>query len=134
MKKRYIVLLLATLLGVGGLSACTDPDSGTVTDSFAEEEFLEEHDWNEVQIVDIRTPEEYQEAHLDGAVNIDFYEPTFAQELDQLNKDEEILVYCRSGNRTGQTVELLKELGFTKIIDAGPIENAANLTDIEVIQ
>lgn len=132
--KRILLLLIAGLLASMGVTACTDPDAGTATDSFAEEEFLEDHDWSEVQIVDIRTPEEYGEAHLKDAVNIDFYEPTFAQELDQLDKDREILVYCRSGNRTGQTVELLKELGFTKIIDAGPIENAANLTDIEVIQ
>ena len=72
---------------------------------------------DELQLVDVRTPEEYAAGHLEGAKLIDFYEEGFSQELEQLDKKRPVLVYCASGNRSGKTAVLLGEMGFKKIYD-----------------
>ncbi len=68
-------------------------------------------------ILDVRTPEEFAEGHLDGAVMIDFYDADFAEQLAGLDPDVPYLLYCRSGNRSGQTIEVMRELGFTDVAD-----------------
>lgn len=72
-----------------------------------------------LQILDVRTPEEYAEGHLDGSTMIDFYEPDFADRIGALDPDEPYLIYCRSGNRSGQTRELMEQLDFTDVRDVG---------------
>jgi len=66
-------------------------------------------------ILDVRTPEEYAEGHIEGAVNMDFYHPGFQVELNKLDKTKTYLVYCRTGNRSGQAFELMKEQRFTEV-------------------
>lgn len=68
-----------------------------------------------VTVIDVRTPEEFAEGHVDGAELIDFYEPTFAERIAELDRSREYLVYCRSGNRSGQAVELMEQLGFGQV-------------------
>lgn len=70
-----------------------------------------------ITVIDVRTPEEFGAGHLDGATMIDFYADTFADEISELDPDETYLVYCRSGNRSGQTAAMLAELGFAQIYD-----------------
>lgn len=66
-------------------------------------------------ILDVRTPSEFAEGHIKGAINIDFYSETFRDELDVLNKTKIYFVYCRSGNRSGQAMEIMKSLGFSTV-------------------
>lgn len=68
-------------------------------------------------ILDVRTLEEFDEGHLDGATMIDFYRADFAEQIEGLDKDVPYLLYCRSGNRSGQTRALMEELGFTDVAD-----------------
>lgn len=68
-------------------------------------------------ILDVRTQEEFDEAHIDGAVMLDFYRDDFAEELAQLDPDVPYVLYCRSGNRSGSTRALMDELGFTSVED-----------------
>lgn len=68
-------------------------------------------------VLDVRTPEEFAERHLDGAIMIDFYEEDFATQLAQLDPTAAYLLYCRSGNRSGQTAKLMEQLGFTDVAD-----------------
>ncbi len=68
-------------------------------------------------LLDVRTKEEYTEGHLEGAINIDFHDPAFSSHLQQLDKTVPYFVYCRSGNRSGQTVSLMKKSGFTSIYE-----------------
>lgn len=68
-------------------------------------------------VLDVRTPPEFTQAHLPGAVNVDFYGPTLREDLAALDQDAPVLLYCRSGNRSGNLHGLLAELGFSDVVD-----------------
>jgi rhodanese-related sulfurtransferase len=72
-------------------------------------------------ILDIRTPEEFAAGKIEGSINIDFYASDFRQQLDALDKDTHYLVYCNSGNRSGQSLSDFRDLGFTQVdnLDTG---------------
>lgn len=72
---------------------------------------------DELVILDVRTPEEFAEGHLEGATMIDFYRDDFADQIAGLDPDVPYLIYCRSGNRSGQTAALMTELGFSDVAD-----------------
>lgn len=69
------------------------------------------------QLIDVRTPEEYDEGRLKGAKNIDWRASDFADQVSKLNKNAPVLVYCLGGGRSKAAAEKLEELGFTTIYD-----------------
>ena len=71
----------------------------------------------ELVVLDVRTPEEFAEGHLEGAVLVDFYDADFAEQLTALDPEVPYLVYCRSGNRSGQTLSIMQDLGFESAVD-----------------
>ena len=72
-------------------------------------------------LVDVRTPGEYAEGHIPGAINIP-NESIGEEEIPLLpDKNQRILIYCRSGGRSGQTRKKLEKLGYTDILDFGGI-------------
>ena len=118
--KKVMPLLLAALLLVG----CAAPAEGnsyrqiSMTDAVA---MMEEE--TGYIILDVRTPEEFAEKHIPGAVNIP-NETIETAEIPELpNKDQLILVYCRSGNRSKQASEKLAALGYTNIVEFGGIND-----------
>ncbi len=66
-------------------------------------------------VVDVRTPREFEAFHLDNAIMIDYYSPTFKQDLAKLSKKQPILLYCRTGRRSGEALQMMKEMGYTKV-------------------
>ena len=68
-------------------------------------------------IIDVRTPQEFEGGHLKGARNIDFYDTAFEHTLSTLDTNAPYSIYCRSGNRSGQALELMESLGFTDVLD-----------------
>ncbi|HEX5771949.1 MAG TPA: rhodanese-like domain-containing protein [Nocardioidaceae bacterium] len=72
-------------------------------------------------VIDVRTPAEFAAGHVDGSENIDVSAGSFEQQVEQLDKDEEYVVYCQSGNRSAQAADTMAELGFTEIVDGGGI-------------
>jgi len=70
-----------------------------------------------VSIVDIRTPQEFDSGHIKGAANIDWYERSFKDLIQEIPKDKPIAIYCRSGNRTSKAANLLQSLGFKEIVN-----------------
>ena len=74
-------------------------------------------------ILDVRTPEEFADKHIPGAVNIP-NETIGTDEIPELpDKDQLILVYCRSGNRSKQASEKLAALGYTNVVEFGGIND-----------
>ena len=68
-----------------------------------------------VQIIDVRTLAEYKASHIKEAKLIDFYNKNFIDNISQLNKTDTYLLYCRSGNRSGKTLNIMKKIGFNKV-------------------
>ena len=68
-------------------------------------------------IIDVRTPEEYAEGHIQGALNINVKSESFVTEIENLSKSDTLLVYCRSGRRSLYASQVMVSFGFQKIYD-----------------
>ena len=66
-------------------------------------------------IIDVRTPEEFAEEHIEDAINIDYRSETFQDELSQLDKNKTYLIYCRTGGRSGNALDMMAELDFSEV-------------------
>lgn len=69
------------------------------------------------QLVDVRTSDEFNKDHLKGAVNYDIYESNFETNLNKLDKNKPVFVYCYSGGRSSQAANTLKKKGFKTVYD-----------------
>lgn len=75
--------------------------------------FINLYETSEYTLIDIRTLEEINKGKIKNtALEIDFYAETFKNDINSLDKSKKYLVYCRSGNRSGKTMSLMKELNF----------------------
>ena len=114
--KRIIPILMALLL----LSGCATQSAKKTYRQITMEEavtMLEEE--TGYTILDVRTAQEYSEKHIPGAINI-ANESIGTEDIPELpDKDQLILVYCRSGNRSKQASEKLVKLGYTNIVEIG---------------
>ena len=139
--RRSLALVVLFLLGLGTVAACgsgstatattehSETIAGTVPDEASGVRLVAPATADEIRtdppaglvILDVRTPEEFAEGHIEGATMLDFYEPDFAAEVAELDPEQPYVLYCRSGNRSGQTATLMAELGFTDVaeVDGG---------------
>ncbi|MCO8128001.1 rhodanese-like domain-containing protein [Acidimicrobiia bacterium EGI L10123] len=70
-------------------------------------------------VIDVRTPEEFEAGHLEGAVLIDVTSPDFEAQVAELDRDQPYVLYCRSGNRSVTARQVMSDLGFTDVADIG---------------
>ena len=82
-------------------------------------------DRDDLTVIDVRTPAEFAEGHLADAELVDIYEAAFRDEIDGLDRDGSYVLYCRSGNRSGQAAAFMQELGFAEVYDAGALADLA---------
>lgn len=72
----------------------------------------------EMQLLDVRTPEEFAEGHIEGAINIDFLNANFSEQIiAQLKKEIPVYLYCRSGGRSAKAMLVLRDLGFQTVYE-----------------
>jgi len=71
----------------------------------------------DVQLVDVRTPEEYKEGYIKNSQNIDYNSPTFDEDIIKLDKTKPVILYCKSGKRSAKCSEKLIKAGFEKIYE-----------------
>lgn len=84
-------------------------------------------------VLDVRTQGEYTAGHLDGAALLDLNSGQLQAALPQLDPDATYVVYCRSGNRSGQAVSLMEDAGFTDVTDLGSMSRASTATGLAVV-
>jgi phage shock protein E len=101
-------------------SACSSSDTAAV-ETVEADQAVEIIESGERTVIDVRTPAEYAAGHVEGSENIDVSSATFEQQLDGLDKDEEYVLYCQSGNRSATAADKMADLGFTNVLDAGGI-------------
>lgn len=118
--KRMIPFLMALLL----LAGCgAQSEESTYRQINAEEAAAMMEEERGYIILDVRTAEEYSEKHIPGAINVP-NETIGSEDISELpDKEQLILVYCRSGNRSKQASEKLVKLGYANIVEFGGIHD-----------
>lgn len=110
------LLILSSFVALVG--ACgTDEEAGVRVVSTESAHDLFENPPADLVVLDVRTPEEFAEAHLEGAILIDIYEPDFEARVAELDRDVPYLLYCRSGNRSQTARDIMDDLGFSDVSD-----------------
>lgn len=84
-------------------------------------------------VIDVRTPAEYTEGHLEGAVNVDVESSEFIDTISSYDPTGTYIVYCRSGNRSAAAVSHMESMGFTDVTNAGGMDAASNSTGLPVV-
>jgi rhodanese-related sulfurtransferase len=106
--KKFIAIVASVLL----LAGCSN--SSTAIDQSVSE-FSSKVAEAGVITLDVRTPGEFNEGHIEGALLVDFESGNFENEIAALDKTKTYAVYCRSGSRSGQAVKIMSDAGFTNL-------------------
>ncbi len=109
--------LLICLIICTTLFSCRETVAQDQVKVISPKEMQKAIDSGSVQIIDIRTPAEFQEGHLKNAKNIDFLSSSFTKEISELDKEKPVYIYCRSGNRSGKSVKDFLNAGFIEVHD-----------------
>jgi len=118
---RHTIFLILMTMSATQISGCNGNDNIV---SVSAPDFEKEIKADTMQLVDVRTPQEYAEGHIAGALNINVQSDDFKQMAEkELSKDSTILVYCRSGRRSMDAAEILTKLGYKVVnLKGGIIE------------
>ena len=123
MKKflKFLVASLIAVFAVSSLTACTESEPMSASDFAA--------------VIDVRTVEEWNSGHLEGAVLIGIADADFREQLSTLDPAADYYIYCRSGNRAGQAIDIMRDMGFTgELVNGGAVANASNQLGIAVVK
>ena len=104
-------------------SAKTEEVTATVTMSSQPISVIDEVQMDEILLIDVRTPEEYKAGHVENALNINFFDENFTDQIKELNTDKTLYLYCRSGKRSMNASKALSALGY-KVVN---LEGGYNL-------
>ena len=119
--KKFIPILLSLLI-LAGCAAPAEQEATYRQISMSDAVTMMEEESNYI-ILDVRTPEEFSDKHIPGAINVP-NETIGTEGIPELpDKDQLILVYCRSGNRSKQASDKLAALGYTNIVEFGGIND-----------
>lgn len=122
MKKflKFLVASLIAVFAVSSLTACAESEPMSASDFAA--------------VIDVRTVEEWNSGHLDGAVLMGIADADFQQQLATLDPSADYYIYCRSGNRAGQAIQIMEQMGFTgNLVNGGAVANASNQLGLPIV-
>ena len=120
MKRTVNALLLLFFIAVlsGSCGKGSKDDSSLVT---PQELSLKQ---NDIVLIDVRTPGEFEQGHLENSVNINIADKSFKEEVGKLDKSQPVYVYCKVGGRSAKAANILREMGFEEVYDLeGGIRN-----------
>lgn len=110
--KKFLYLLMF----VSFTLACNSQSSSKVK-VISNEEFKLATQNQKVQLIDVRTAEEFAEGAIFNAQNIDVLDSSFEAKIQKLDKTQPVYIYCRSGSRSQTAAQKMIDLGFTQVID-----------------
>jgi rhodanese-related sulfurtransferase len=115
-----LYLFILSLIIVSGCADKKDTNLETqiIRDTTTEEAYIliqDNQDNPDFTIIDVRTPKEYATGRITNSINIDFYSKSFKDELKELDKEKKYLIYCKSGNRSGKSRNIMRKLNFTEV-------------------
>ena len=104
-------IVVLSLIFIFSCELLNSPEINIISES----DFVEIQD-SDYTLIDVRTQDEFDLGHIDSAINLDFYSETFKNEILSLPKNEKIVLYCRTNNRSSKTATILKENGYKDIL------------------
>jgi thioredoxin 1 len=111
------LLLLFTSFSIL-LNACSNASPESDGDKLSPKEFQKKiNETTNAIIVDVRTPEEFADGHIQNAINVNWRGDSFEADIDKLNKTNPVFVYCLSGGRSSAASESMRNKGFTKVYE-----------------
>ena len=116
--KNFMVLALSVSLVIGIVSTSGCVPTQIIEDITPQEAFtLIQNNQNnpDFVVIDVRTPEEFTEEHIENATNINFYSESFRDMLNNLDKNKTYLIYCKVGGRSGSALDIMAELNFREV-------------------
>ena len=115
----FLVLTILLLLVIGNPPQVLGQETDVKSDKYLNEpeDFKSSIEKKNAVILDVRTPEEFEEAHVVGAINIDYKNESFRNDVGKLDKGKKYYIYCRSGKRSANSRKIMNELGIKKVYD-----------------
>ena len=129
MNRHTIAAVIVALALVAG-AYIARPNHDTVVTSISPYEIDSYYNPSVHTVIDVRTAQEYAQATItQNPLNIDFYANDFREQLDALDRGGSYIVYCQSGNRSSQAVEIMQQMGFRDVVHLeGGISTYATLS------
>lgn len=124
MKTQKFLIFFLFLLPMFSLTSCGDAEVNEENSDTAKQE--EKIDFDNAFIVDVRTPEEFNEGSFEGAVNIPL--STVEENVDQFKGKDQVVIFCKSGNRAGKAIKILEDHGIEGAING---VNQEHLEEVE---
>lgn len=100
-----------------GTQTVTSHNEAQINKVVSAAKFKELLSTEDAQIIDVRTPGEFEAGNIAASTNVDFYGDNFKNELAKLDKTKPLLVYCKSGGRSGKAASMMKAMGFEEVYD-----------------
>ena len=117
---KTLAAALIAIFAVAGLTGCSEAEPMNAAEYAA--------------VIDVRTVEEWNSGHLEGAVRMGIADADFQQQLATLDPAADYYIYCRSGNRAGQAIDIMRSMGFTgELVNGGAVANASSQLGLAVV-
>ena len=118
MKKRPSLWMATLLVWLLGASVCLASAAPAVVQTISPGHFkalLDRHRGDpNVVLLDVRTPKEFEDGHIQGALLLDYHSSDYVERLKALDRGKTYLIYCRSGNRSGKSLAIFSKMGFRR--------------------
>lgn len=116
--KNWIFIIGVLFIGIVGASAAYNSSSDKVLKRVTQTEFKEKmKSLKKYNLIDVRTKNEYDRGTIEGAINIDYLGPNFKEELNKLDKETPVLMFCQSGGRSAKALRIFGDLGFSYVLE-----------------
>ena len=113
MKPLHLLFSAAVVLSLAG---CSQAQTTPTLAPAATAQLIQQPN---VVVLDVRTPTEYADGHLQNARNLNFKDDNFPNQIARLDTTQTYVLYCASGNRSGKAMALMQQQGFRKVVNAG---------------
>ena len=122
MKNLFIISIVLAMVITGCAqengSSQQKVDGKGIAKRVSKEEFKEALiNIQQVQLVDVRTPNEFKNGKIENAINIDFNGTSFKEEISQLDRSKTTLIYCHGGGRSASAMKVMENLGFKHVLE-----------------
>lgn len=113
--RNYFLGIIVAVTGLLMFHSCAEGQGKVIKENLDAAEFKAAIEKDGITLIDVRMPSEYAGGHIAGAINIDWYEESFAREVGELDKNKPVYLYCAVGGRSEEAMEAMKAMGFREI-------------------